>query len=181
MGYNFNPADIIILLILIPAFIGGIRKGFIRQVAALGALILGIWAGWHFSSLLSGWIKPLFDSESNLIDILSFTIIFIAVLFFVNLIGRAVAGVVKLVLLGWLDRLLGVIFAVVKYSFVLSILIYLLNSLDKLYNFMPKEVLAESKLYEFISSLAPAVFPYLQGLQENSGVIGNILNKITQL
>lgn len=181
MGYNFNPVDIAIMVILIPALIGGIRKGFIRQVAALGALILGIWAGWHFSSLLSGWIKPLFGSESNLIDILSFALIFVGVLILVNLIGRAVAGIVKLALLGWLDRILGVLFAIVKYAFVLSIFIHILNSLDKLYHFLPAEKLAESRLYDFVSSIAPAVFPYLQNLQESTGGLEHIFNKVTQI
>ncbi len=181
MGYNFNPVDITILLLLIPAVIGGVRKGFIRQVAALGALILGIWAGWHFSSLVSGWLKPLFNSESNLIDILSFTIIFLGVLFLVNLAGRAVAGIVKLALLGWLDRLLGVLFAIIKYAFVLSIFIHILNSLDSLYHFLPSESLAASKVYGIVSSIAPKLFPYLENLKESTGGLNEILNKITQI
>jgi hypothetical protein len=45
---------------------------------------------------------------------------------------------------------------------------------------LPAEKLAESKLYEFVSSIAPAVFPYLQNLQDNTSGLEQIFNKITQ-
>ncbi|MEA4867733.1 hypothetical protein SDC9_92645 [bioreactor metagenome] len=162
MGTLLNNVDILILLCFIPAVIGGIMSGLVRQLASILALVLGIWAGWHFSSLLSDGIKIWFKTENELLDIISFGIIFIAVIFAVNIIGKALSGVIKMVLLGWLDKLLGVIFAILKYSFIFSIIIYLLNSLDNLYPFLPHEMLAESTIYPIIKDLAPFLFPYLQ-------------------
>ena len=75
-----------------------------------------------------------------------------------------IAGAFKLALLGWLDKLLGVVFAIIKYAFIISVIIYLLNSLDNLFEFLPKETLEKSRLYAFVSKVAPAIFPYLKNL-----------------
>ena len=161
---SLNTADLIILICFIPALFAGFMKGFMRQAAAVTALILGVWAGYHFSDFVSTKLATWIDVEPNTLNIISFAIIFIGVLILVNLAGRAIAGLVKLVLLGWLDKLAGIIFALIKYAFIFSILIYLLESLNELFKFLPKETLDNSVLYGYLSKVAPVVFPYLKNL-----------------
>jgi len=158
----FNVVDIVLLLCFIPAVIGGIRKGFVRQIAALIALVLGIWGGLHFSSFISGTLRGWLDTSNTIIDILSFTIIFILVVLAVTIVGRLTEGIVKIILLGWLNRLLGVIFAIIKYALIFSIIIYLLSALDSLYDFLPDNLTGESRIYLAVKSFAPKVFPYIQ-------------------
>ncbi|MEN6618951.1 MAG: CvpA family protein [Rikenellaceae bacterium] len=165
MGTSLIVLDLILLALFVPAIIGGITKGFIRQAAGLIALILGIWAGFNFSSLVSEKLRIWLDTTSSLINILSFAIIFIAVLLIVSLIGRLASEVIKLALMGWLDKILGVIFAIIKTAFILSIVIYILNSLDSLWNFLPEKSLADSEIYHFIEQIAPKLFPYIKNLQ----------------
>lgn len=165
MGTSLIIVDLILLILFVPAIIGGIRKGFIQQLAGLIALILGIWAGYHFSYFLSGKLNIWLHSASSLVNILSFALIFIAVLIIVSLIGQFVSGVVKLAFLGWLDKILGIIFSIIKTAFILSIVIYILNSLDSLWSFLPKEDLAKSGFYSIIEQIAPKIFPYLKELQ----------------
>ena len=154
----------ILLLCFIPAIIGGIRRGFVRQAAALIALILGIWGGLHFSSFISSALKDWFDASSTVIDIISFTIIFIFVVLAVTLAGRLIESVVKIILLGWLNRVLGVIFAIIKYALIFSIIIHLLLGLDNLYDFLPEHLTGESELYVAVKSFAPKVFPHIKQL-----------------
>lgn len=161
---SLNTADIIILICLIPALFAGFMKGFVRQAAAVLALVLGVWAGYHFSDFVSNKLLSWIKAEQNILDIISFAIIFIGILILVNLAGRAMESVIKLVLLGWVDKILGIIFALLKYAFVLSIVAYLLESFDELFQFLPKETLEGSVLYGYLSKIAPVVFPYLKNL-----------------
>jgi membrane protein required for colicin V production len=78
--------------------------------------------------------------------------------------GRAAEGIIKITLLTWVDRLLGVIFAILKTAFILSLIFYLLNSINGLWDFLPKEKFADSHIYHFVSRIAPAVFPYIRNL-----------------
>lgn len=165
MGSSLNFLDIFFLICFIPAIIGGLINGLVRQLATLASLLLGIWAGWHFSELLSQWIRLLFHSDSKLIGIISFAIIFIAVLILVNLIGKALSGIIKFALLGWLDKLLGVVFGLIKYALILSVIIYFFNSINNLYEIVPAHRFASSSLYSLIAPLAPAIFPYLKSIK----------------
>ena len=175
-----NTMDILILLLFIPALIGGIRKGFIRQLAGLIALLLGLWAASKYNALLSEIICLKFETTSSLVPVISFIIIFLIILLLVSLIGRLVSKIFQVAMLGWLDRIVGVLFSFLKTAFILSILIYILNSLDSLYNFMPKESISESRLYPPIQKLAPAVFPYLnKHIKAHKDIIpDNTFNKI---
>jgi membrane protein required for colicin V production len=172
MGHNVNLIDIILLICLIPALFGGVKSGFIKQVAALVALLAGIWAGWHFSTLFAESVNIWSDTNRILVKIISFAAVFLIVVFFVNLIGHSIHGIVNLVMLGWLDKLLGVIFAIVKYGFILSMLIYFIESINNLYSFLPRETLDSSRLYGFISSLAPTLFPFIDKLMESGKEVG---------
>ncbi len=164
MGFSLNTADLFLLVCFIPAIIGGLFNGLVRQAASLTALIAGICAGWHFSSVLAEGIGLWFKSESDLILIISFAIIFTLVLVVVNIIGKALSGIIKFALLGWLDKLLGILFGIAKYAFVYSILIYLAESLDALFHFLPQNILIESAIYPALKSLAPSVFPYIENI-----------------
>ena len=152
---SLNVIDVILLICFTPAFIGGIRRGFVRQIAALAALILGIWAGFHFSEFIVGTLKGWLDTSSTIIDIIAFTIVFILVILGVTLIGRLVEGVVKIILLGWLNRLLGVIFAILKYALIFSVIINILSAMDSIFDFIPNDLTEQSKFYASVKSFAP--------------------------
>jgi membrane protein required for colicin V production len=164
MDTTVDAVDIFFLICFIPAVIGGLMNGLVRQVASLLALVLGIWAGWHFSSLVAQGITIFIKDNDSLVNIISFAIVFIVVLILVNMIGRGLSKIVQLALLGWLDKLLGVIFGIVKYAFVLSVLIYFVNSLNDLYSFIPDDFFSGSKLFPILEKIAPSVFPYLEEL-----------------
>jgi len=161
---SFNLADIVILLCFVPAIFGGLIKGFVRQAAGLAALLLGIWAGYHFSELVSAKLCTWIDTSPQWLSIISFAAIFIVVLLLVTLVGRLSEKAIQLVLLGWLDKLLGLVFAIVKTAFILSIIIYILVSLDSLIPFLPHETLEHSRIYSFIASIAPKFFPYIKNI-----------------
>jgi membrane protein required for colicin V production len=164
MNTTIDAVDVFFLICFIPAVIGGLMNGLVRQVASLVALILGIWAGWHFSSLVAQGIQVFIKNNDSLVNIISFAIVFIIVLILVNMIGRGLSKIVQLALLGWLDKLLGVIFGIVKYAFVLSVLIYFINSLNDLYSFIPDDLFSGSRLFPILEKIAPSVFPYLEKL-----------------
>ncbi len=161
-----NLIDIILLICFIPALFGGIKSGFIKQVAALAALLIGIWAGWQFSSFFAESVNIWSDTNKILVKIISFAAVFLIVVFVINLIGHAIHGILNLVMLGWLDKLLGVLFSIVKYGFILSMIIFFMESLNSLYPFLPQQTLDSSKLYGFISSIAPTIFPFIKSLIE---------------
>ena len=142
-----NVIDIILLICFVPAVIMGLRKGFIAQVIAIISIILGIWLSFQFSAALSGWLGQWIESSETILHVISFAVILIIV-----------------ILLGWLNRLLGVVFAILKYALVLGLLVMLFDSLNESIHIVRKDVIDGSLLYRPFLSMANSIFPYLKEL-----------------
>lgn len=154
--------DIIILICFIPAIIRGLQKGFIEQAVALLSLVLGAWLAFHFSTAISDWLHPYIDVSETVLNIISFALIVIVTSVLLFLLGRLLTGIMKLVLLGWLDHLLGLVFALLKAALIVGLAVVLFDTLNLKFGFVDQEVLDASALFNPIKDLAYTVFPYLK-------------------
>lgn len=159
-----NVLDIILLLCFVPAIIGGLRRGFIAQVVAIISIILGIWLSFKFSAVLSGWLGQWIEAGEQVLHVISFAVIMILAILALAAVGKLIEATVKIILLGWLNRLLGLIFALLKYALIIGLLLMLFNSLNGQFHMVDKEVLDSSLLYGPLLNLANSVFPYLKAL-----------------
>ena len=156
-----NYIDILIIIILAIAAIKGFVDGFIKEVAALAALILGIWAAIKFSSFTAAKLYDYFDMTGRYVGIIAFIITFLIVVVIIHLTGFLIDKLVKAVALGLLNRLLGMIFGILKSTLILSVIFVILNAIDEHRPFLPKDKINRSMLYNPISDIAPAIFPLI--------------------
>jgi len=154
--------DVILLICLIPALIQGLKKGFISQVISIVSLIAGVWMSFEFSTAVSAWLAQYVEASEKLLKIASFAIIMIGVFIILGIVGKSLEGILKFVMLGWLNRLLGVVFAFIKTGLVIGIVIILFNSLNNSLNLVSEETLAQSVLYPPLKDMAYTIFPYLK-------------------
>jgi membrane protein required for colicin V production len=159
-----NIVDIILLICFIPAVIQGFRKGFISQVIAIVSIIAGAWISFRFTVPGSQWLAQHIQGSEQMLKIISFATIFIAVIVGLTLLGKLLEGVVKLVMLGWLNRVLGVIFSLLKAGLIIGLAIMLFCSLNNTFGLVSEEMLGESVLFPPLKYLSYTVFPYLKEL-----------------
>jgi Uncharacterized membrane protein, required for colicin V production len=159
-----NVVDIIILICCIPALAQGIRKGFISQATALVSLVLGAWLSFKFAVPVGNWLKEYIEVSGAVLQVISFALILCVVIIVLNLLGKALEGIIKIVLLGWLNRLLGAAFALLKVILLLGLVMILLEALNSTLPIIPAETINESILYSPVKDIADAVFPYLKEL-----------------
>jgi len=160
-----NTIDIIILICLIPAAIEGLIKGFITEVISIVSLIAGAWLAFRFSEMLCQSIAPyLGNVPEKVIQVVSFALIMIVAVLLLALLAKVLKKVLKIALLGWLDRLLGIVFGIGKAALILSIIIVLFGSLNDLFGWVGAEELGESVLYAPLKDFAYKVFPYFKAL-----------------
>ena len=156
--------DIIILICFLPAVISGIKNGFIEQVVALVSLVLGAWLAYKFSNVVGEWLQPYMEVSETVLHVISFAVIMIATVLVLFILGKILTGLTKLVMLGWLDRLLGLVFALLIAGLLIGIGIILFDTLNVKFGFVDEAVLDESVLYGPIRDIAYMVFPYLKEL-----------------
>lgn len=159
-----NILDIILLICFVPAIIQGLRKGFISQAISLISIILGVWASSRFSAIISEWIAQYMSASDQVLKIISFTLILIAVFIILGLIGKLLEGIFKLVTLGWVNRVLGLVFALAKAFIIVGILIMVFNSLNDTFELVKPSVMKDSVLYPYINQATNEIFPYIKDL-----------------
>lgn len=159
-----NIIDIILLICFVPAVIQGIRKGFISQVISIISLVLGIWMSARFASLVSTWLAQWITASGQILEIVAFALILVVVFLVLGALGKLLEATIKLVMLGWLNKLLGVVFALLKTALIVGLVIMAFSSLNKTFGLVSPETLGDSILYTPLKKIAYDVFPYLKGL-----------------
>ena len=159
-----NILDIILLICFVPAVVQGFRKGFIAQVIAIISIIAGVWLSFHFATVVSTWLGQYIQGSEQVMKIVAFALIFIAAIAVLALLGKLIEGAVKLVMLGWLNRLLGVIFSLLKAGLIVGLCIMAFCSLNNTFELVSEETLEASVLFPPLKDLAYTVFPYLKEL-----------------
>jgi membrane protein required for colicin V production len=159
-----NFLDIIILFFLGWGFIMGLKKGFIIEVASLIALILGIWAGIHFSDFVSGLLISKFGWSSAYLPVISFLIIFIVIVIAVFILAKMIEKFVNLLALGLVNKLAGAVFGTIKFAIILSVAILIMNKFDTDKHLEKKA--NGSLLYNPVASIVPMIIPKLNVIKD---------------
>lgn len=156
-----NYVDIILIIPLLWGLYKGFSKGLIIEAATLIAFGLAVWGGIKFHDLVSVWMKDSMGWTSKYLPLLAFALIFIGVLLCVFGVAKLVEKFVKAIALGFLNKLGGAVFGILKYGLLLSMLIFFLEAVNKTVSFFPEETKKNSLLYGPVQKIAPMVIPGL--------------------
>lgn len=153
-----NYIDLILLIFLLWSVYRGFKNGLIIEVASLIALILGIFGAIKFSYMTSDFLVEKFEMTTKYLPLISFAITFVLIVIVVHLLAKVLDKLVKAIALGFINRLFGIVFGVIKTAFILSIVLVILNTIDRKTHFLPEDKIEESLLYKPISAFAPLIF-----------------------
>ncbi len=157
-----NYIDLVLGILLILGAISGFSKGLIAEVASIAALILGIWGAIEFSYVTSDFLIENFQLKTDYLNIISFVVTFVVIVILVHIVGSTVNKMIDTIMLGWINKLAGLIFGLLKSALILSILLVIFDKIDRDVKILPKEAKIESRMYEPIRSLAPSIFPFIE-------------------
>jgi membrane protein required for colicin V production len=108
-----NALDWLLLVLLAYSVIRAIVHGFFREAFALGGLVLGfLFACWFYRALaieLQGLI-----TSTSIAELSSFLLILAATMILANVLGRILRHTASAIGLGFMDRLLGAVFGLIR-------------------------------------------------------------------
>jgi membrane protein required for colicin V production len=146
--------DILFLIFVLGAIIKGLRKGLIVAVFSLLALIIGLAAAIKLSAVVAMHIQSSgVHVSSKWLPILSFVVVFIVVVLLVRWFEKMLESIIKFALLGWVDKLGGVILYGFVYLAVFSVLLFYCAKA----HLLSDSTIASSKSYHFIEPYGPYI------------------------
>ncbi|MGB8705720.1 MAG: CvpA family protein [Gillisia sp.] len=166
-----NILDVILALLLLYGLVRGLFRGFLAELASVVAFILGIYGAIYFSYLLKNFLFTAFNWNPHFVALISFALTFILIVLAISWIGAILTKAVNIVMLGFINRLLGGLFGIIKIAFITSIFIMIFKSVNTNYDFVDKETIDNSVLYPSIKATAPALLPSILTEAEKMGLI----------
>ena len=118
-----NYLDIAIAVSLLYGLIKGFSNGLIKEITGLLSFVVGIYVALNFSNLLEPHLSRIFDNYEQFKPLLAFAILFISVLLLIKLLGYLTDKLTKALALGFLSRILGGIFGMLKLALIISFLL----------------------------------------------------------
>lgn len=163
--------DIIILVLLLAGAVMGFRKGFIKQLAALAGLFVGLLAAKALYSVVGEKLIGTVTSNPTFAHILAFVLIWIVVPIVFTMVASLLTKALEIIYLGWINRLLGAALGAVKWLIFISIAICAIEYIDSDNKIIEKKTKETSALYYPVRDLAGMFMPAVQDFAED------ILNK----
>jgi membrane protein required for colicin V production len=126
-----NSFDVLVAVIICFCLIRGIFRGLIKEVSSIIGVLAGYYAGYtyylYLAKFLSKWLSV--PAYSKLI---SFLIIFCGIFIIISILGVIIKYLLSISFLGWVDRICGGGFGLIKGLLIASILFIVFTT------FLPK-------------------------------------------
>ena len=139
------------------AIFKGLSKGLIVAVFSFLAFIIGLAAALKLSTAMADYIGENVAVSQRWLPFIAFFVVFIIVVLLVRLGAKLIQGAVQMVMLGWLNRIGGVVFYILIYFFIFSILLFYAVQL----NLLKEPTTKASVTYSIIQPFAPKLLSIL--------------------
>jgi len=149
--------DIIFILVLILAIFKGLSKGLILGIFSFLAVIIGLAAALKLSVVVANYLQGSEVTANKWLPLISFILVFIAVILLVGLVARLIKKTLHFATLGWLDSLCGMILYIALYTIIFSIFLFYASKLM----LIQPEITAGSRTYPYIAPWGPKVIDNL--------------------
>ncbi|MCL2760523.1 MAG: CvpA family protein [Desulfuromonadales bacterium] len=122
---EINLVDILIWLVLLGFIVKGFQKGLLRELCALLGILLGGWAALHYYVYLAKASRSLINLPLAVASFLSFIFIFLIVAVLLYVLGYLLTAILKILLMGPLNRGGGVVFGFLEGALIICLALYL--------------------------------------------------------
>lgn len=145
--------DVICLLLLVWAIFKGLKNGLVVAIFSFVAFIIGLAAALKLSAIVAVYLGENTNISQRLLPFLAFALVFIIVVFLVRIGAKAIEGMLNMAMLGWANRIGGIVFYVLLYLFIFSLLLFYAEQIK----LIKAETLQNSVTYPYIQPMGPKI------------------------
>ncbi len=143
--------DIVFLLLIIWAVIKGYKRGLIVAIFSFIAIIIGLAAAMKFSVAVAGWLQNSTHIAKQWLPFIAFALVMFGVILVIRLVANILQKTAEYMLMGWLDKVGGIILYIALYITVFSVVLFYANKMQLL----KSDTIQASKIYAFVEPWGP--------------------------
>ena len=145
--------DIIFAVLIVFAILKGYQRGLIIGIFSFLGIMIGLAAAIKLSAVVARKIGPAVNVSDKWLPVISFIIVFIVVLLLVRLGANLLQKTIETAMLGWVNKLGGIIFYALIYIIIYSIVLFYVVKLEVI----KQETIDNSVTYSFVQPWGPRV------------------------
>jgi len=149
--------DVIFVIMIAYACIKGYSKGFIIAVFSFVGFFIGLAAALKLSAMVAGYLRDGMGMGNAYLPFLSFLLVFIIAVIVVNIIAHLIQKTMEMVMLGWLNRIAGIL----VYAFFSALLLSVLLFYGIQLHILSPETVNNSFSYPYLAPLGPKIIDSL--------------------
>ncbi len=130
---GISPLDICILILFLYFILKGYNKGFIKQTSRLFGLLLALIIAMNSYKSFQSYLTPYFDFSPQILQFMSFAILFILVNLFIHILGMVLKNMVDLLFLDPIDHIAGAALGLIKGVIFTYLLVLLLDQIPYMF------------------------------------------------
>ncbi|MEY4459644.1 MAG: hypothetical protein RIT38_864 [Bacteroidota bacterium] len=146
-----NWLDLLAGTILILAILQGYRNGLIKAIISFFSLLIGVVLAFQFAGFVAAQLKEYTKITSYWLPFISFLLVLIVVMIGLRWVTRLLQQTADWLMLGWLNKLLGMVLYILIYGTILSSLIYFMMLLG----ILERSTMDASVSYPYLSKWWP--------------------------
>lgn len=154
--------DMILSILLVYGLYKGIRNGLFIELASLISLLAGIYFAIKFSFFLKEIITKHVSWNPNTVQIIAFVLTFILVVIGITLLAKLFTKMADFAYLGWINKLGGGVFRLLKIVLILSVLFTIFEKINFDNIFAKEKALNDSLFYRPIQKVAGFIYPSIE-------------------
>ncbi len=145
--------DIVFAIIVIMACIKGVQKGLIIAIFSTIAFIVGLAAALKLSTAVASWLGSSVSVSAKWLPFISFALVFFVVILLVRWGAKLIEKTFQFVLLGWVNKIGGIIFYLALYTIIFSLFLFYAEKVQ----LIQPTVIQASSTYAYVQPLGPKV------------------------
>jgi membrane protein required for colicin V production len=149
--------DIIFVVLMILAIVKGFRRGLIVAVFSFVAIVVGLAAAIKLSAVAAHHLGQSVNVSNRWLPVIAFAGVFIIVVLLVRIGARLIEKTFQLAMLGFVNRIGGIVFYVILYTIIYSILLFYASQI----HILKAGTIERSATYPYIHSWGPNVIDSL--------------------
>ncbi len=175
--------DIIFAVFLLLAVMRGYRQGLIIGLFSLLSIIIGLAAAMKLSAVVAGWLGNSVNVSKEWLPLISFILVFFVVVLLIRMGAKAIESAVEVVLMGWINKIAGILLYGVIGLLVFSVLLFYAEQMQ----LIQPATIRESVSYPLVQPWGPrvingigSVIPVFKDMfSELEEFFGNVSRKIS--
>jgi len=143
--------DLIYAVIIVLAILHGYRRGLIVGLFSLVAVIIGLAAAMKLSIVAGKYIGKVINISDEWMPVISFAAVFLIIVLLIRLGAKAIEKTIQFVMLGWVNKIGGIIFYAAVYTIVFSVILFYAEQMK----WLQPETINKSVTYTFVQPWGP--------------------------